>query len=111
MEVTGSPGPERVERACGALPDVRAQQLGGLVAGAEAKGGQLVVGDPEGVDRGCGERTAVEDEHDGVVPWSVRRNPVDAEQGADLDAEAELFAQLAGGRVDRGLVGLGHAAG
>jgi hypothetical protein len=41
-------------------------------------------------------------------PWGDY--PADAEQCANLDAEAELFVELAGGGVDGWLVGLGHAA-
>lgn len=92
MEVVRSPALHCVECILRALPDVGAQQFCGLVVGAEAETGELVVGDLERVDCGRSEGAAVEDEHDCVVPWSVWCNPVDAEERANLDVQAEFFA-------------------
>jgi hypothetical protein len=85
---------ERAEGGCGALPNVGTEQFACLVAGAEAEGGDLVVGNLEASDHLRLEDSAVEDEYQRVAPRAVRWDPFDAQEGADRDIEAELLEKL-----------------
>jgi hypothetical protein len=106
VAVGRSAGCQCSESGCGALPHVGAEQLARLVGSAEAEVGDLVVGDAQVLNRRRREDSAVEDEHERVVPGAVGRNPFDAQEVADLDAQAEFFADFALCGVDWRFVGL-----
>ena len=72
-----------------------AEKLRGLLLGAELIGHKFLVEQPQPAAFHRCERSAVEEEHERVVPGSVWRYPVDTQQPPHPEDQAELLSNLA----------------
>src|SRR4029453_869894 len=111
LQVTNLTGLKSLEGRLRPPPNAWPEKTRRLFLGAELIGHEFLVEQPHtGAIRRC-ERPAVEQEHQCVVPWSVGRDPIHTQQPADRQLQAELFATLPAGGLERGFVGLGHPSG
>ena len=77
-----------IDHRCSALrsePNQAGGPVGsGFLLGAEPAVGQLIITKLQGCDLGSVKRAAVEDEHQRVIPGTVRTDPIDHQQVCDV---------------------------
>src|SRR6266487_248043 len=111
LDVSCSSGRKPLQSNPHAPPHVVPKQLRRFVLGAEPKRPQLPIDELQLVNLLLGERSAIEDEHQQIVPRPMRCHPVHNKHTADRQLQPEFLSHLTPYRLPGRLVGFGHPAG
>jgi hypothetical protein len=99
---------QSVQRELDPAPDIGSQQLRRILMPEELSGSKLNIYGSQSRDLPGVEYAAIEDEYERVVPWTVRRRPINDEQFSTNDLKTQFLSHFSSGGFERRFVGLGH---